>query len=62
MVPNDVRTLADFVKWCAANPKQASYGTAAAGSMLHFTGVTLAGPASSNSCICPMAARAASKI
>jgi tripartite-type tricarboxylate transporter receptor subunit TctC len=43
MVPADVRTLADFVKWCAAHPRQASYGTAAAGSMLHFTGVTLAG-------------------
>jgi tripartite-type tricarboxylate transporter receptor subunit TctC len=42
MVPVDVRTLADFVKWCAANPKLATYGTAAAGSMLHFTGVTLA--------------------
>ncbi|WP_028348846.1 tripartite tricarboxylate transporter substrate-binding protein [Bradyrhizobium murdochi] len=42
MVPADVRTLADFVKWCAANPKQATYGSAAAGSMLHFTGVTLA--------------------
>src|SRR3954453_11342666 len=42
MVPAEVRTLADFVKWSAANPKQASYGTAAAGSMLHFTGVTLA--------------------
>lgn len=42
MVPAGVRTLADFVKWCAANPKQATYGTAAAGSMLHFTGVTLA--------------------
>lgn len=42
MVPADVRTLPDFVKWCAANPKQATYGTAAAGSMLHFTGVTLA--------------------
>ncbi|MET4256396.1 tripartite-type tricarboxylate transporter receptor subunit TctC [Bradyrhizobium sp. S3.12.5] len=42
MVPADVRTLADFVKWCAANPKLATYGTAAAGSMLHFTGVTLA--------------------
>jgi tripartite-type tricarboxylate transporter receptor subunit TctC len=41
MVPAEVRTLADFVKWCGANPKQASYGTAAAGSMLHFTGVTL---------------------
>lgn len=42
LVPADVRTLADFVKWCAANPRQATYGTAAAGSMLHFTGVTLA--------------------
>jgi tripartite-type tricarboxylate transporter receptor subunit TctC len=42
MVPADVRTLADFVKWCRANPKQSTYGTAAAGSMLHFTGVTLA--------------------
>jgi tripartite-type tricarboxylate transporter receptor subunit TctC len=42
MVPAEVRTLSDFVKWCAANPRQASYGTAAAGSMLHFTGMTLA--------------------
>ena len=42
LMPANVRTLADFVKWCAANPKQATYGTAAAGSMLHFTGVTLA--------------------
>jgi tripartite-type tricarboxylate transporter receptor subunit TctC len=30
------------VGWCRTNPKQASYGTAAAGSMLHITGVTLA--------------------
>src|SRR6202158_1662966 len=42
MVPPDVRTLADFVKWCLANPQRATYGTAAAGSMLHFTGVRLA--------------------
>jgi tripartite-type tricarboxylate transporter receptor subunit TctC len=42
MVPADVRTLADFATWCAANPKLATYGTAAAGSMLHFTGVSLA--------------------
>ncbi len=42
MMPANVKTLADFVKWCAANPRQATYGTAAAGSMLHFTGVTLA--------------------
>ena len=35
MVPPDVRTLADFTEWCRANPKLATYGTAAAGSMLH---------------------------
>jgi tripartite-type tricarboxylate transporter receptor subunit TctC len=42
MVPLDVTTLADFTSWCRANPKLATYGTAAAGSMLHFTGVALA--------------------
>jgi tripartite-type tricarboxylate transporter receptor subunit TctC len=42
MVPAEVGTLADFVAWCAANPELATYGTAAAGSMLHFTGVSLA--------------------
>lgn len=42
MAPPDVQTLANFVKWCAVNPKRATYGTAAAGSMLHFTGVSLA--------------------
>jgi tripartite-type tricarboxylate transporter receptor subunit TctC len=42
MVPPDVKTLANFADWCRANPKLATYGTAAAGSMLHFTGVTLA--------------------
>lgn len=42
MVPPNVTTLADFVKWCTANPRQATYGTAAAGSMLHFTGTILA--------------------
>jgi tripartite-type tricarboxylate transporter receptor subunit TctC len=42
MVPPSVSSLSDFVKWCAANPKQATYGTAAAGSMLHFTGTILA--------------------
>lgn len=41
-VPPSVTSLADFVKWCAANPKRATYGTAAAGSMLHFTGTILA--------------------
>ena len=28
LMPADVRTLADFVKWCAANPKQAKIGRA----------------------------------
>ena len=42
LVPRDVRTLADFIQWCKANPKLASYGTSGAGSMLHFTGVSLA--------------------
>jgi tripartite-type tricarboxylate transporter receptor subunit TctC len=42
LVPAEVRTLADFVQWCRTHPAQASYGTAAAGSMLHFTGVSLA--------------------
>src|SRR5262249_42586292 len=37
-VPGDVKNLAGFIAWCRANPKQASYGTPAAGSMLHFTG------------------------
>jgi tripartite-type tricarboxylate transporter receptor subunit TctC len=42
MVPTQVKTLADFVEWCRANPGRASYGTPSAGSALHFTGVMLA--------------------
>jgi tripartite-type tricarboxylate transporter receptor subunit TctC len=42
IVPASVTRLVDFVKLCAANPKQVTYGTAAAGSMLHFTGIILA--------------------
>ena len=30
-VPASVKTLADFVQWCKANPAKASYGTTAAG-------------------------------
>jgi tripartite-type tricarboxylate transporter receptor subunit TctC len=41
-VPASVKTLADFIAWCRANPKEASYGTAGAGTALHFTGVMLA--------------------
>jgi tripartite-type tricarboxylate transporter receptor subunit TctC len=40
-VPSDVRTLADFVAWCRANPGQATYGTAGAGTTLHFLGAML---------------------
>ena len=41
MVPADVKTLADFVKWSKTNPTKASYGTSGAGSIPHFTGVAL---------------------
>jgi tripartite-type tricarboxylate transporter receptor subunit TctC len=40
-VPDDVRTLADFVAWCRANPKLATYGTAGVGTTLHFLGAML---------------------
>ena len=40
-VPGNVRTLADFVAWCRANPGQATYGTAGAGTTLHFLGAML---------------------
>ena len=40
-VPADVKTLADFVVWCRANPKLATYGTAGAGTTLHFLGTML---------------------
>lgn len=42
MVPAEVKTVADFVAWCRANPKLASYGSSGAGTMPHFTGVMLA--------------------
>jgi tripartite-type tricarboxylate transporter receptor subunit TctC len=42
MVPREVKTLADFIAWCKANPRLASYGTSGAGSMLHFAGMMLA--------------------
>jgi tripartite-type tricarboxylate transporter receptor subunit TctC len=36
MVPAGVRTLAEFVAWCKANPAQASFGSPAPGSVPHF--------------------------
>jgi tripartite-type tricarboxylate transporter receptor subunit TctC len=41
MVPNTVNTVADFIAWCRANPRQSSFGSPGAGSPLHFLGVTL---------------------
>jgi tripartite-type tricarboxylate transporter receptor subunit TctC len=41
MVPAEVKTLADFVAWCRANPKLATFGTAGAGTTLHFLGTML---------------------
>jgi tripartite-type tricarboxylate transporter receptor subunit TctC len=42
VVPTNVKTLADFIAWCRANPTQATYGSPGAGSPYHFTGVQLA--------------------
>jgi tripartite-type tricarboxylate transporter receptor subunit TctC len=40
-LPAEVKTVADFVAWARANPKQSSYGIPAAGSALHFAGMLL---------------------
>ena len=40
-VPSEARTLADFIAWCLANPKHATYGTAGVGTTLHFIGAML---------------------
>lgn len=42
MVPASVTTLAGFVDWCRAHPKDAAYATAAAGTTMHFVGSMLA--------------------
>ncbi len=36
MVPASVKNLADFIAWCKANPKDANFGSPAAGSVPHF--------------------------
>ncbi len=41
-VPGEARTLDEFVRWAAANPGKASFGTSGAGTTLHFTGWGLA--------------------
>ncbi len=40
-VPDTVKSLRDFLAWCKANPKEASYGSPAAGSTPHFIGALL---------------------
>src|SRR5262245_42740661 len=35
-VPENVKTFADFLTWCKANPAKASYATTSAGSSTHF--------------------------
>lgn len=42
MVPAGVRTVPEFLAWCKANPAQASFGSAGAGSAANFIGAALA--------------------
>ncbi len=44
-VPGSVKTLADFVQWCKANPAKASFATTSAGGTPHFIGVMLSNEA-----------------
>ena len=41
LVPATVKTVKDFLAWAKANPKDASYGSPAAGSTPHFIGALL---------------------
>jgi tripartite-type tricarboxylate transporter receptor subunit TctC len=41
MVPASVKTVADLMQWCKANPGSASYGSPAAGTAPHFVGMLL---------------------
>ncbi len=38
-VPESVQNLAQFIAWAKANPDKGSYGTPAAGSIMHFQGL-----------------------
>ena len=40
-VPANVKTVGDYLSWAKANPKDASYGSAAAGAAPHFVGAML---------------------
>jgi len=41
MVPASVKSVKDFLAWAKANPREASYGSPAAGSTPHFIGALL---------------------
>ena len=41
-VPADVKTVAEYIAWAKKDPKNAFYGTTAAGATPHFVGVMLA--------------------
>lgn len=41
LVPSSVQTLSDFIAWCKANPKEASFGSPGAGTSAHFAGIML---------------------
>jgi tripartite-type tricarboxylate transporter receptor subunit TctC len=41
LVPANVKTVKDFIEWARANPKEANYGSPAAGSTPHFIGALL---------------------
>ena len=40
-VPSTIKTIADYLTWCKANPTKANFGSPAAGSVPHFIGVLL---------------------
>jgi tripartite-type tricarboxylate transporter receptor subunit TctC len=40
-VPEEARTLADFVSWCRVNAKDATYGTPGVGTSMHLIGAAL---------------------
>lgn len=42
LVPPQVKTVADFVTWCRANPRQATYGSPGEGTRPHFMGASFA--------------------
>ena len=42
LVPESVKTMSDFIAWCKANPKLASFASTGAGATPHFVGVMFA--------------------